>query len=130
MPILLIDLLPSRPSQSIQPRCRAPQRIQIGIDLVLHLVVLAVGFKLELGPLGQAGGLLVGSGHGFAVQVFEGLFEAGVGFVTLASAAGQQVMSVDSLRFVEARGWTARDETSEGSQVDAHARRGVKRKTT
>lgn len=58
MPVLLVDLLAHGAGQALEAAGGAVQGVEVGVDLVLHLVVVRVGLELVLGALGQVGGLI------------------------------------------------------------------------
>ena len=69
MLILLIHLPPHRPAQLPQPPRRALQRVQIPINLILQLLVLAIGLELVLAALGEIRRLVRTARDGLAVHV-------------------------------------------------------------
>ena len=68
MLVLRLDFLAHRATKSTETLRSAVQRIQIGVDLILHIVVFRVGLKLVLGSVGKRR-LFRGSTSAFQISI-------------------------------------------------------------
>lgn len=90
--VLRLDFFAHGTTESVETLRSTMQSIQIGVDLVLHIIILRVGFELVLGSVGKRR-LLCRSTGAFKISVngfaaggrLPGCFPGGVASITIAA---------------------------------------------